>query len=436
MDVNIIHNLKFKLTGNVKFAFASHSKDKNIMKKIGLILSGGSARGAYEIGVLKALLPELKKREARFVICGTSVGSINSCVLASLLHLDAEEIIEGLEHYWLTLKKEHVFVENWATAGLKSFLGSLKLGQPDFQGFLDSTPLKDILESEMNWEQIKKNIESGLVQGLTVSVTSIQSGKSVVFYQSTNPNLITVIPRSSQVRFVPDVISAKHLIASCAIPIFFKPEYLKFGSHGEEFGDWFFDGGVRQNTPLLPGIILGAEALVIMGLHYMDEVITSSNGDKPGLIPNIGNLLNAIFLDHIRHDAERLHMVNEILDAIDDTKIIGRLNENREKQGMKKLKYIPDLFISPSKKISEIAEEIWDKYPSTRKNFKTLDWLFRLGNIKGHLRGDLLSYFFFNPIYSKELIDLGYKDGLEKINTEVWDSKKKKNVRLIDKLFD
>ena len=129
-------------------------------KKIALVLSGGAARGAYEIGVLKALLPEFEKIGGFKIICGTSVGSINACFLASLIHLPAEKIIEGLEHYWLTLKREHVFVENWAHAGLRSFLGSLRLGQPDFQGLLDNTPLKRMIENDVNWEQMRQNIKN------------------------------------------------------------------------------------------------------------------------------------------------------------------------------------------------------------------------------------------------------------------------------------
>ncbi len=173
-------------------------------KKIALILSGGSARGAYEIGVLKAILPEFEKRGGFQIVCGTSVGSINACMLTSLLHLPVEKIIDGLEHYWLTLKKEHVFTENWANAGLRSFLGSLKLSEADFQGLLDNSPLKRFLESEVNWNQLRKNINDGLLYALTVTATSITNGRSVVFYESKDENAITVIPRDSVSRYVPD----------------------------------------------------------------------------------------------------------------------------------------------------------------------------------------------------------------------------------------
>src|SRR3989338_7898870 len=156
-------------------------------KKIALVLSGGAARGAYEIGVLKAILPEIQKIGGFKIICGTSVGSINACFLASLIHLPTEKIIEGLEHYWLTLKRDHVFIENWAHAGLRSFLGSLRLGQPDFEGLLDNAPLKKILETEINWEQLRKNIQSELIYALTITATSITSGKSIVFYESHDP---------------------------------------------------------------------------------------------------------------------------------------------------------------------------------------------------------------------------------------------------------
>lgn len=403
------------------------------MKKIALILSGGAARGAYEIGVLKALLPEIQKIGGFKIICGTSVGSINACFLASLIHLPVEKMIEGLEHYWLTLKREHVFVENWAHAGLKSFLGSLKIGQPDFQGFLDNTPLKRILENDVNWEQIKKNVNDELIYALTVTATSITSGRSIVFYESHNPHCISVIPRDSYARYVPDNISATHALASTSIPIFFRPEYMKFKDHNIEHGDWFCDGGLRQNTPLSPALTLGADALVIIGLHFPEERFTG-DGEKPGLLQNIGKLLNALFLDHVRFDTQRLNMVNEILEAIDDPLLLEKINKQRAQKGLKPWRVIPDLFVSPSKPISDIAEDIWDKYPETRKNFRTLDWLFKLGNMKGHLRGDLLSYFFFNPHYARELIDLGYKDGLEKINSYVWDPHLKKNVKMLDKL--
>lgn len=403
------------------------------MRKIALILSGGAARGAYEIGVLKALLPELQKAGGIKIICGTSVGSINACFLASLIHLPVEKIIEGLEHYWLILKREHVFVENWAHAGLRSFLGSLRLGQPDFQGLLDNTPLKRILENEVNWDQIRKNIDDELLYALTVTATSVSSGRSMVFYESHNPNCINVIPTESHTRFVPDKITATHALASTSIPIFFKSEYLKFSDHNVEHGDWFCDGGLRQNTPLSPALTLGADALVIIGLHFTEERFSPAS-EKPGLLQNVGKLLNALFLDHIRFDTQRLNMVNEILESIDDPALLHRINDTRARRGKRPWKVIPDLFVFPSKPISDIAEEIWDKYPEVRKSFRTLDWLFKLGNLQGHLRGDLLSYFFFNPQYSKALIDLGYQDGLEKMNSTIWDPHTKKNVRLIDKL--
>lgn len=402
--------------------------------KIALILSGGSARGAYEIGVLKALLPEINKVGGFQIICGTSVGSINACFLASLIHLPVEKIVEGLEHYWLTLKREHVFVENWAHAGLRSFLGSLRLGQPDFQGLLDNAPLKRILDNEVNWEQIRKNINDKLLYSLTVTATSVTSGRSVVFYESHDPDCISVIPANSYARFVPDKITSSHALASTAIPIFFKSELIKFKDHNIEHSDWFFDGGVRQNTPLSPALTLGADALVIIGLHYTEDRLIA-DGEKPGLLQNIGKLLNALFLDHVRFDTQRLNMVNEILESIEDPSLMQKINDQRVKKNFRPWKIIPDLFVYPSKPISDIAEEIWDTYPEVRKSFKTLDWLFKLGNLKGHLRGDLLSYFFFNPHYAKALIDLGYKDGLDKINSCVWDPITKKNVRVIDKLI-
>ena len=402
-------------------------------KKIALVLSGGAARGAYEIGVLKAILPEFQKHGGFKIICGTSVGSVNACFLSSLVHLPVEKIVEGLEHYWLTLKREQVFIENWAHAGLRSFLGSLRLGQPDFQGLLDNSPLNQILENEVSWNQIRQNIDSELIYALTITSTSITSGRSIVFYESHDPNCISVIPRDSHARFVPDTITPTHALASTSIPIFFKPEYIRFKDHNEEHGDWFCDGGVRQNTPLSPALILGADALVIVGLHFAEERF-SADTEKPGLLQNVGKLLNALFLDHIRSDTQRLNMVNEILEAVDDQSLLQKINEQRMRKGSRPWRIIPDLFISPSKPISEIAEDIWDRYPDTRKNFRTLDWLFKLGNLKGHLRGDLLSYFFFNPHYSKALIDLGYQDGLEKMNSTIWDPHLKKNIRLVDKI--
>ncbi|MBI2996740.1 MAG: patatin-like phospholipase family protein [Candidatus Melainabacteria bacterium] len=403
-------------------------------KKIALVLSGGAARGAYEVGVLKALLPEIQKIGGFKIICGTSVGSVNACFLSSLVHLPVEQIVEGLEHYWLTLKRDHVFLENWAHVGLRSFLGSLRLGTQDFQGLLDNSPLKRILDNEINWDQIRKNITDELIYALTVTATSVTSGRSVVFYESHDLNCINVISTASHTRFVPDQITSTHALASTSIPIFFKSEFIKFKDHSIEHEDWFCDGGVRQNTPLSPALILGADALVIIGMHFTEEKF-STDTEKPGLLQNVGKLLNALFLDHIRFDTQRLNMVNEILEAIDDPLLLQRINEQRMKRGSKPWKIIPDLFVTPSKPMSEIAEEIWDKYPDTRKNFRTLDWLFKLGNLKGHLRGDLLSYFFFNPYYAKALIDLGYKDGLEKINSTIWDQKLKKNIRIIDRLL-
>ena len=404
-------------------------------KKIALILSGGSARGAYEVGVIKALLPEIQKVGGFKIICGTSVGSVNSCFLASVAHLPVEKMIEGLEHYWLTLKREHVFIENWAHAGLKSFLGSLRLGQPDFEGLLDSSPLRRILENDVDWKQIRKNIQDELIYAVTVTATSVTSGLAIAFYESHDPNCINVIPRDSHTRFVPDQITPNHVLASTSIPIFFKPEYIKFKDHDIEHGDWFCDGGVRQNTPLSPALTIGADALVIVGLYFTEERFNANPEERPGLLQNIGKLLNALFLDHVRFDTQRLNMVNEVLEAVDNPDLLEKVNQERIKRSKRPWRVIPDLFISPSRPISDIAEEIWDKYPDTRKSFRTLDWLFKLGNLRGHLRGDLLSYFFFNPHYSKALIDLGYKDATEKMNSTVWDPHLKRNIRLLDKIL-
>lgn len=404
------------------------------MKKIALVLSGGSARGAYEIGVLKALLPEINKIGGFKIICGTSVGSINACFLSSLIHLPMDKLVEGLEHYWLTLKREQVFIENWAHSGLRSFLGSLKLGEPNYPGLLDNSQLSNYLKHEVDWNQIHKNINDGLIYALTITATAVNSGRSVVFYESHDPHCIKVISTHSHTRFVPDKIGYSHALASSSIPIFFRPELIKFKDHDEEHSDWFFDGGVRQNTPLLPALTIGADALVIIGMHY--EEYGYGNPDiRPGLLQNIGKLLNAIFLDHIRYDTQTLNMVNEILEAVNDPAVLDRINQDRAMRGKKKWRVIPDLYISPSEPISDIAEEIWDKYPETRKNFRTLDWLFKLGNITEHFRGDILSYFFFNPQYAKALIDLGYRDGKDAINRTVWDHKTRRNIKLIDKLI-
>ncbi|HEY6879472.1 MAG TPA: patatin-like phospholipase family protein [Polyangiales bacterium] len=363
----------------------------------GLVMSGGGARAAYQVGALRALC-ELVHEPAPFqVLAGTSAGAINSTALA--VHGDDFRI--GVAHLidtWRTLKPEKVYRTDLASL---TSIGSRWIRQLSMGGafggssvnaLLDTRPLRALLEASLPTERIRSHVWSGHLRGVAVTATSYHTGTAMSFFEGAAD--IKPWLRSTRIG-VQERITTAHVLASAAIPMFFPPVEID--------GAWYGDGCVRLSDPLSPAIHLGAERLVAIGIRYArtpEETDALNRGQKrngkpPAVSEISGVMLNAIFLDSLDSDAERLVRINAMLSLVPQDSRANMRNP---------LRRIPLLVLRPSRDLGSLAVEEYRSFP------RTLRHLLKGIGATGDSGWDLVSYLAFEPAYIERLMDLGYQD--------------------------
>ena len=355
-------------------------------------MTGGGARAAYQVGVVRALYEIIKKDQKLFdVISGNSAGAINSAYLAANAE-NWDVATQNLTELWKSLKPEHVFDLRKRTIsdlGLKWFsgtvLGGLTPTGSHINYLLDTDPLKAMLSKEIDFNHIKSNIEKKHLYGMSLSTTNYNSGSSVIFYQGDQS--IRDWSRTDRFSHRQD-LDINHVMASSAIPFFFPPTQLG--------NSYFGDGCIRQTTPLSPVIHLGAEKIIAIGVRYphpqnlMKEQAFSAFGN-PTMGQIAGIMLNSIFLDSLEGDVERLIRYNELI-------IEGKHAE---------LKVIPILMLRPSKDLGKMSASLNAEMPPM------LRYLLKGIGVSDKAGLDLLSYLAFDSSYSGPLMELGYEDTLK-----------------------
>jgi NTE family protein len=358
------------------------------------VLTGGGARAAYQAGALLALAEVLPPGAVPFrTLCGVSAGGLNAAFLGAWRG-DFEDAGHRLRDLWLELSPERVFRTDGARMiGIGSrWMRDLSAGglfqRSRINFLLDATPLRDFLHERLPLADLRRNIASGAIRGFAVTATSYATNAAVTFFDGA-PDIQPWV-RATRVG-VRSQIRLDHIMASASIPIFFPPVRIQ--------GIWYGDGSVRMTAPLSPAIHMGAERLLVVGVRRWREPSELQPSRAPArreaLPPSqiAGTLLNAVFLETIEADVERLEAVNRMVDAIPPDRRDG-------------LKAIPTLVLRPSRDLGQLAGDQYRRFP------RFLRYVLSGIGAHGESGSDLLSYLAFEPVYVGRLLELGYEDTL------------------------
>jgi NTE family protein len=372
---------------------------------IGLVMTGGGARGAYQAGVLKRV-GEIKRVEASGnpfpLIGGASAGAVNGCALAVGCD-DFASVTRVLAEMWAILKPSDVFHCDFISQAHNSLTWILDLsfggiaGGGHARSLLDATPLRHFLNRHLDCDRIQGNIKRGNLYALAISATNFNSGKSYLFIQGAKGH-----PMWQRVRLVTVAtkITVDHICASAAIPLIFEPVQLKIPRGSAFFGD----GCARLQQPLSPVIRLGAEKVFAIGVRCgnKERLEVSTNERRPSLAQVMGVLFNVMFLDHLATDIEHLERLNHL---IENGHIVQPDVEECEK-----IQPLRTLVITPSVNLSDLAEQHQKDMPSLVRYFVS-----SLGRDAASC-SDLMSYMLFTSKYTRDLIAIGYHDADERID--------------------
>lgn len=377
----------------------------------GLILTGGGARAAYQVGVLAAIAQLRRDAGATQhnpfpIISGTSAGAINASTLACHAD-DFDGAVDGLMHLWQGLHVERVYRAD-AFEAVRSgarWLSMLSLGwaiarwrRSRPHSLLNNSPLRELLAQWLPMERIEAMLAGQHLRALALTGSSYTSGQHVTFFQTHHP----VVPWLREQRMaVQTQLTLSHLMASSAIPFIFPAEPLPLDGMEE----WFGDGSMRQSAPISPAVHLGAERVLVIGAGRMKEPTTGprrqATDGHPSMAQIAGHALSNIFLDALAVDVERLRRINRTLALLP-----------RESRDATALRPIDLLVIAPSRRLDDLAGEHQASLPaSVRALLRAIGVSGRGTTTSGSA---LISYLLFEPSFIGELINLGMNDTLAK----------------------
>ena len=358
--------------------------------KRALVLSGGGARASYQVGVLRAIANLLPKDSSNPfpIITGASAGALNAASLAT----HAQRLRTGvrtLEYAWKNIRSEQVYrlessaIISNASQWVFSFLAHRP--RETQTSLLNNAPLEALLDKLIKFERIEKGIYAGFVEALAITTSGYTSGESVSFFQGNSSMLNWERPHR---RGIKTTLTLQHLLASTAIPTLFPAMKIN--------REFFGDGAIRQLAPLSPAIHLGADKIFAIGVSSNKGVRPAKNQvtSHPSLAQILGHILNSAFVDTLDSDLANLRRYNQL---------IPHLPQSNEENGLPPLKHIDLLDISPSENLNTIASEHFEDLPKSLKLF-----------VRDSGSSSILSLLMFEKAYCQRLIDLGYKDAMEK----------------------
>ncbi len=358
------------------------------MAKIALYLAGGGARGAYQVGVLKAISHILQVETLPFaMVSGVSVGSINAAILAQ--HADDFPAgVEKLETLWRDIHCQDIFNSSNYELGKSVVrnLGHIVIKQRQTGRLLDTGPLHQFINNNIDFEKIKVNIDNNQLECMEVISHCYETQQTISFYQHRHQEFEDwCYPRHISQRAE---ISMEHILASSALPLFF-PTVTIDGLH-------YGDGSMGLISPLRGAIRLNVEKILILGTRQLPSFTEPEklrNRDI-GLAHILGNMLNGLFLDNLDRDIETVNRMNDI------AKLLSMWKKRRSPW-----RPIETMHLRPSADIAKIAQSKYSAMPTL------LRFLLNSLGAQSH-SGDLLSFLLFENEFTSELIDLGYIDTL------------------------
>jgi len=370
-----------------------------------LVLGGGGARAAYQIGVLDAIRQVLRSSQPATRACpfnilsGTSAGAINVAYLAGKVD-DFDLAVRDLVSVWSAFTPGAVYRTDvpGALTNAAHWISCLAMGwlvREAPRSMFDNRPLHEMLQLKIDFASIDSAIAQGRLGALAINTSSYTSGQHVTFYQSRHH----IRPWSRTQRGASrTTIAAEHLMASSAIPFVFPAIRLQIDQHVEYFGD----GAMRQSAPISPAIHLGADRIVVIGAGQVQEngnaeqlEISRSQTDYPSLGQIGGHVMASIFLDGMSSDVERLERINRTLEMLTP--------EQQEHIGLRPLNL---LSITPSQRLDTLAKPFISNLPRTTRS------ALRVLGATGSRGVGLASYLLFDKDYTAALIALGYADGM------------------------
>lgn len=360
------------------------------MTETGVVLTGGGARAAYQVGVLRAISDMYPDWENPFrIILGTSAGAINAIGLASAGDRFRHNV-SHLESLWLKLTADQIYksqtfdiVRNMTGVARRLFAGG---GHANPLALLNNAPLREFLEREVDFGAVHEAIDSGRLSAVGVNACGYTTGQNVCFFEGRKDLQSWTVGQRAGAR---TRLELRHVMASSAIPTVFPPVQIN--------REYFGDGVTRQLAHISPALRLGAERVLVVGVsaNSMCPVSRPESPLAPTFAQVIAHVFNGMFLDTLDYDIDRLRLVNQLLALIP---------EERLKEAGLNLRPVDLLEISPSVPIDEIAAEFMDGMPPILRNL--------VGSTdKSHgTSASLASYLLFDPRFCKALIKLGYED--------------------------
>jgi NTE family protein len=356
------------------------------MVKKAIYLAGGGARGAYQAGVLKAIGHILQTKTLPFdMVSGVSVGSINAAILAEYAD-DFPAALDKLESIWGEIHCQQIYkASNYELSkSVMRNLSTLIIKQRQSGHLLDTSPLKQFIDENIDCSRIEQNINAGHLKTFELISLCYETHQTISFYSHNQPTFQDWnYPRHSSQRAI---ITTEHILASSALPLFF-PTIPIDGFH-------YGDGSIGLVAPLRGAIRFEVDKILIIGTKELPEFTdheTLRNGDIP-FASILGNMLNGLFLDNLDRDIEMVKRMNEIATLL----------------SMWKKRYSPwrpitTLHLRPSKDIASTAQAHFQSMSGL------LRYLLNILGAKSH-SGDLLSFLLFEKEFTRELLELGYND--------------------------